>query len=380
MAVYKRKDRDTWVARLSGPDGRLVQKNFARKTDAVRWHSEQLAARERGDFIDPRDGKVTLARFYEQWSARQVWERGTERAMSLAVRTCSFADVPLARIRRSHVETWVKQMSVDLAPSTVKTRYGNVRNVLRAAVRDRLIGTDPSEGVVLPRQRRREIAMEVPTAEQLRAILDAASNDFMPFLALCAFAGLRLGEAAALQVGDIDFMRRTIKVRRQVQRAGGKLVEIRKAEVRQRARYLRSRCAAVHPVGAHRPTRPHRSAGSVAVHGRDWRPAAASERRGNGYPPDLQAGGRRRLHAPLAAALLRLDAAARWRRCRDGPASDGTWLGSDDPAGLRPLDRHCRRSHPAGRSGCDGGGVRKISAPSSHPRRSARPLKRANGV
>jgi hypothetical protein len=34
VAVYKRKDRDTWVARLSGPDGRLVQKNFARKTDA----------------------------------------------------------------------------------------------------------------------------------------------------------------------------------------------------------------------------------------------------------------------------------------------------------------------------------------------------------
>ncbi len=26
MAVYKRKDRDTWVARLSGPNGRLVQK------------------------------------------------------------------------------------------------------------------------------------------------------------------------------------------------------------------------------------------------------------------------------------------------------------------------------------------------------------------
>lgn len=61
MAVYKRKDRDTWVARLSGPDGRLVQKNFARKTDAVRWHADQLAARERGDFIGPRDGKATLA-------------------------------------------------------------------------------------------------------------------------------------------------------------------------------------------------------------------------------------------------------------------------------------------------------------------------------
>jgi integrase len=194
----------------------------------VRWHADQLAKRERGEFVDPKLGKTTLAEYYADWSARQVWERGTERAMSLAIRTCTFADVPLGRIRRSHVETWVKQMATDLAPGTVKTRYGNVRNVLRAAVRDRLIALDPSEGVVLPRQRRREIAMEVPTTDQLRAILDAASEDFMPFLALCAFAGLRLGEAAALQVGDIGFMHRTIKIRRQVQRAGGMHVEIRK--------------------------------------------------------------------------------------------------------------------------------------------------------
>jgi hypothetical protein len=117
VAVYKRKDRDTWVARLSGPDGRLVQKNFARKTDAVRWHADQLAARERGDFIDPRDGKATLARFYEQWAARQVWEKGTERAMSLALRSCSFAEVPLSRIRRSHVEAWVNRASVPPGPA-----------------------------------------------------------------------------------------------------------------------------------------------------------------------------------------------------------------------------------------------------------------------
>ena len=86
--------------------------------------------------------------------------------MSLALRSCSFAEVPLSRIRRSHVEAWVKPMAGDLAPSTVKTRYDNVRSILRAAVRDRLIATGPSEGVVLPRQRRPEVAMEVPTSEE----------------------------------------------------------------------------------------------------------------------------------------------------------------------------------------------------------------------
>jgi integrase len=44
---------------------------------------------------------------------------------------------------------------------------------------------------------------------------------------LCAFAGLRLGEAAGVQLGDVDFLRRTLTVSRQVQRAGGIEVEIR---------------------------------------------------------------------------------------------------------------------------------------------------------
>jgi integrase len=33
---------------------------------------------------------------------------------------------------------------------------------------------------------------------------------------VCAFAGLRLGEPARLQLGDIDFLRRTVSVQRQI--------------------------------------------------------------------------------------------------------------------------------------------------------------------
>ncbi len=40
---------------------------------------------------------------------------------------------------------------------------------------------------------------------------------FPPFIAVCAFAGLRLGEAVGLQLEDVDFLRRTIAVRRQLQ-------------------------------------------------------------------------------------------------------------------------------------------------------------------
>jgi len=86
-----------------------------------------------------------------------------------------------------------------------------------AAVRDRLVVANPATGVSLPKQRRREVAMTIPTTEQVKAALDVAPREFRLFVALCAFAGLRLGEAAGLQVGDVDFLRRRLCVRRQVQ-------------------------------------------------------------------------------------------------------------------------------------------------------------------
>jgi len=69
--------------------------------------------------------------------------------------------------------------------------------------------------------------MTIPTPEDVGKLLEVAEPWFAPFIGLCAFAGLRLGEAAAVQVGDVDFLRRTLAVRRQVQRVSAGMVEIR---------------------------------------------------------------------------------------------------------------------------------------------------------
>lgn len=55
----------------------------------------------------------------------------------------------------------------------------------------------------------------------------AADPSCKTFIALAAFAGLRLGEAAAAQVGDIDFLRKKLAVVRQVQRTNQGSVGIR---------------------------------------------------------------------------------------------------------------------------------------------------------
>jgi integrase len=126
------------------------------------------------------------------------------------------------------VETWIKQMNAaGLAPGTIKTRYVNVRSVFRAAVKDRVIGSDPTDGVRLPRGRRADVAMSIPTPEEVGQLMAVADERFQPFIALCAFAGLRLGEAAGVQLGDVDFLRKSLRVSRQVQRINGGAIDVR---------------------------------------------------------------------------------------------------------------------------------------------------------
>jgi integrase len=236
MASIAKRPGGQWRARYRDDAGKEHARHFARKVDAQRWLDEVTASMVTGAYVDPKAGRVTFASYFAEWAQRQVWESGTERAMRLAAGSVTFRDIPLGALRRSHIERWVKAMQTaprgdgrppGLAPGTIRTRVNNVRAVLRAAVRDRAIPSDPSDGITLPRVRRPEVAMTLPTTAQVRALLDAAPGEWGSFVALAAFAGLRLGEAAALRVGDIDFLRRTLKVARQVQRGTDGEVEIR---------------------------------------------------------------------------------------------------------------------------------------------------------
>lgn len=218
-----------WRARYVDDEGHEHAKGFDTKRQAQQWVNEVTTAQMTGTYVDPTAGKVTFGSFYRDWSARQVWVSGTRTNMDLVMRSVPFADVALADLRASHLESWVAAMAQTFAPSTVKSRFANVRirTVLQAAVADRHMPRDVTGRVRLPRSRKASAAMTIPTAEQVGAVIRAADNGFAALIAVCAFAGLRLGEASALKVSDVDFLRRELHVRRQVQWPGDGTPEIR---------------------------------------------------------------------------------------------------------------------------------------------------------
>lgn len=158
---------DSWRARYWHPEtGKQHQRTFERQVDAQRFLRQQLEALDSGRWVDARAGRVTFEAFYGQWSQRQVWTDGTHKAMSLCgplddVLRCGAAQhqtEPRRGVGEVH-DGWERGAVPAVGAGHHQDAFRQGPPVFRAAVRDKLIAVDPTEGVRLPRQRKREASM-----------------------------------------------------------------------------------------------------------------------------------------------------------------------------------------------------------------------------
>lgn len=236
MGSIRKLPDGRWQARHRPyPGARQISKTGRRRVDVSRWLEEQITAATTGQYADPRAGRITARNYYTAWADRQLWTTGSRDGYNTALLSAPWMDKPIGRIRRSDIETWIKRMSAGvgytrpLADQTVRDRAVKASNMFGAAVRDRIIPHNPADDIRLPISSHRATT-QFPTAEQVAAILDAANETmWYAFIATAAFAGLRVGEVSALRVNDIVYLKRIIRVDRQVQnRHGRDRIEYRK--------------------------------------------------------------------------------------------------------------------------------------------------------
>lgn len=217
MSSLRRRPNGKWRARYYDADGKEHARHFELQREGQRWLDEVTAAVVTGQYVHPRAGDVIWQEWTAEWVARQAWAEGTVQAATTALQSVPWASSRIGGVKTSHVQAWVSGESRrGLAASTIRTRLNYVQMAFRAAVRDKVIPESPADGVKPPRIRRAEATMQILTADQARAVLEAAGA-FRPFVEVCLFGGLRLGEAAGLQLRDVNFLGRTMSVRRQVQ-------------------------------------------------------------------------------------------------------------------------------------------------------------------
>jgi integrase len=217
----------TYRVRYRDPAGTQRSKTFKTRAHAKAFKATVEADLLRGTYLDQALGKMTLAEYAEQWLDVQTFGASTRQQATIRLRSHILPPLgatPLAQLRTSQVQAWVRSKQQELAPRTVRVLVSQLSSILNAAVDDERIAKNPvrASSLRLPALDGRKL---VPwTVDQVEALSVALPQRYALLLTLTTGLGLRQGEAFGLALEDIDFLRQTVRVRRQVSIIDSRLV------------------------------------------------------------------------------------------------------------------------------------------------------------
>jgi integrase len=234
-----RTRRRRWVLDYRDAHGHrhvLAFRTRAEAEEAWRSRVPTVSQRRAGRGLDPH---VTLREWAAHW-LRQIappilkpraYEPHAEAMAAHIVPT--LGDWPLLELRRGVVRAFLvdcrQRGGVNgrpLAPGSVRKIYSALRACLQAAVEDELLVANVAlrlggkRGLRLEptkRERRQRIEARTPSRDELaqffRVVCRRRTARWYPLLLTYARAGLRLGEAIALEMPDLDLATGTLHVR-----------------------------------------------------------------------------------------------------------------------------------------------------------------------
>jgi integrase len=215
-----------YLVRWRNPAGRECSMTFPSFEQARSHRDEVSHSKRKGGYIDPDRGKTPLGGYWEKFVGRaHDLTPATRHLYVSAAERCilpHFGDWPLASISREDVGDWITSLQDrGIRPSGIEVAYRVLRRVLSDAVENGRLAVNPATGITLPKLAERE--RRFLSAEEVARIATAVDERYRALVLLLGLSGLRIGEALALRVGDIDFLRRTIKVTKAVTEVSGTL-------------------------------------------------------------------------------------------------------------------------------------------------------------
>lgn len=212
--------------RYRGPDGTEHSESFALKRDATRFASGVDTDQARGNWVDPRLGRITMADWVEMVDQGLTGYRPSTRARDESyVKNHilpAFGALPLAAIDHMLIQRWIADLAKKYAPSTVHKAEQLLNRYLKEAVRAGRLASNPAAEVRLPKIVKKEMRFLDPT--EVARLTDSIDQRYRGFVTLGAFSGLRVGEMFGLRVKNVDVLRRQINVVEQLQEVSGHLM------------------------------------------------------------------------------------------------------------------------------------------------------------
>ena len=200
-----------WVVRFRS-NGQSRSKTFTTRAAAKAFQAQIDHERHStGTVLDPALRRTRLGDWWDEWIKSQDMRPSTRRTYDSARgHLGTLARTEIGSIRPLDIQRWLS--GLNLAESTKRTTFNRLRSVLRGAVANGYLASNPADAVKgPPRGSQRDVAL---TDDQVKAVI-AAMPSQGPAALLGAVTGMRIGEVSGLRVKDVDWLRGVVHVRQQ---------------------------------------------------------------------------------------------------------------------------------------------------------------------
>jgi integrase len=209
------RSKRQWKATLLAPTG-VVAKSFENLSDAIDWFKDGNDQIRKGSWIDPDRLGESLQQFATQWLKHKVEISGKTMATYVSQLNVhvfpTLGSYPLTGVTSTDIRGWLSEL-IDggVGPTTLRQSLRLISAIFEDAIKAGLCSYNPTKGVKVAKQAKKKAKALTPEQVKSLAVECGKHGNLIDFLAA---TGLRINEALALQVGDIDLAESKLQVTR----------------------------------------------------------------------------------------------------------------------------------------------------------------------
>jgi integrase len=237
MSVRKRtwktaagEEREAWQVDYIDQEGKRRSETFDRKKDADERHV-QVRGEVRQGVHTPKSTSITVAEAGEDWIKYvelEKRERSTIEHYKNHVRNHiakhSIGREKLAKLTTPRVNAFRDDLLKELSRAQAKKILTSFKMLLGDAMRRGNVAQNVALSVKVAADKRGKLKLkagvDIPTPNEIKRIIHAATGRARPFLITAIFTGLRSSELRGLRWDEVDLKKSEIHVRQRMDRYG----------------------------------------------------------------------------------------------------------------------------------------------------------------